>query len=292
MSGSRPAEQRESGRLEALLRHDRALVLAGLVVLCVLAWSYLVTEALGMSEMAGMAERGGLEGAWGPRHLGYLFVMWAVMMVAMMLPSATPMILLFARIDRNRGRGREGASASAPEDEGRAPAFAGVGRTTALFILGYLLVWTAYSAAAAGGQWVLHRAFLVSPSMVSVSPALSGGLLLAAGAFQFSRLKELCLDYCRSPISFLTTHWRGGRRGALRMGARHGTYCVGCCWALMALLFVLGVMNLLWVAVIAAFVLLEKTVPGGDRMTRLAGAGLVVWGAWLLLDPVVAALQG
>lgn len=269
MSESRPAERRARGTLETLLGSERALVLAGVLILCGLAWVYLAGQARDMSEMADMSYRGGLEGAWTLRHLGYLVVMWAVMMVAMMLPSAAPTILLFARVDRSRRTSvRRWLGPS----------------STGFFVLGYLLVWSAYSVAAAGSQWVLHQTVLISPMMVSVSPVLSGGLLIVAGAFQFSRLKDLCARHCRSPLHFLTSHWRAGRRGGLEMGTRHGAYCVGCCWALMALLFVLGVMNLLWVTALALFVLVEKTVPGGKHVSRMAGAGLIAWGAWLLLD--------
>ncbi len=279
-------------RALALLRRERLLVAAGVAVLCALSWLWLLDEASGMSGDGVMSAAGSVAGAWGIRDLGYLVVMWSVMMVAMMLPSATPTILLFATLQRNRraragavagggpaGAGSTGAGASAGRSSGAASPGAAVGA----FVLGYLLVWTGYGALAAGSQWLLHRALLVSPAMVSASPWLSGGLLVAAGAYQLTPLKDACVGRCRSPLSFLTGHWREGTAGALRMGAHHGTYCVGCCWALMALLFVLGVMNLLWVLALALFVLVEKTLPRGAWVTRVAGAVFLGWGAWVLL---------
>ena len=250
-----------------LLQRERILVIGGIAVLCVLAWTYLLLRAAGMSEMAGMLEMGGIGEEWTLRELGYLFVMWSVMMVAMMLPSATPTLLLFFTVSKTR----------------RAPRGIFPATATSGFGLGYLLVWAVYSAVAATAQWMLHRTLLLSPAMVSVSPSLSGGLLVAAGAFQFTHLKSRCISHCQSPLSFLMRHWREGARGALVMGIRHGGYCVGCCWALMALLFVLGVMNLLWVTALAILVLVEKTVRPGAWITRVAGAALIGWGVWILL---------
>lgn len=192
-----------------------------------------------------------------------LFVMWAVMMVAMMTPSAAPMILMFAMIHRKRR-------------EAERP---GVG--TGVFLVGYLVVWTASAALATLAQWGLHSAALLSPAMASQSPLLGGVLLIAAGVFQWTPLKNACLAQCRSPLSFLMTEWREGTIGALVMGVRHGAYCVGCCWMLMGLLFVAGVMNLVWVAAIAAFVLIEKVVAG-ERISRIAGVVFVAAGLLLM----------
>jgi predicted metal-binding membrane protein len=150
--------------------------------------------------------------------------------------------------------------------------------------MGYLLVWTGFSAFATLTQWGLHTAALLSPMMVSTSSILGGILLLAAGIFQLTSLKHACLTHCRSPIGFLITHWREGTRGSLIMGLEHGTYCLGCCWILMALLFVAGVMNLIWVAIIAVFVLAEKVLPSGDLVGRVAGGMLVLAGIVLLLQ--------
>ena len=254
--------------LESALRRDRAIVLVGLAVLVVVSWLYLVHLAREMAEMEmhaamGMAMPQMLP--WGGVDLLLLFIMWTVMMVAMMTPSASPMILMFAAINRRRTTQR------------------GPVVRTGFFVLGYLLAWTGYSAVAAGAQWVLHGIALVSPMMVSTSPYLGGGLLVAAGVFQWTPLKRRCLVGCRSPMGFIMTEWREGPMGALSMGLRHGVYCVGCCWVLMALLFVAGVMNLLWVAAIAAFVLAEKVVPGGERVSQVAGVVLVLAGVAMML---------
>lgn len=245
-------------------RRDRVLALGGVAVLCLLSWRYLFVEAAAMAGMEGMDPAGQLPGVG---ELSYLFAMWSVMMVAMMLPSALPTILLFAKIMDNRRRRSHGGAEAV---------------TTLAFVLGYLLAWTAFSALAALIQWWLQRSLLVSPMMVSVNHVLSGGLLLLAGAYQLSPLKDRCLGHCRSPLAFITNHWREGVDGAVRMGAHHGLYCVGCCWALMALLFVLGVMNLFWVGVLAAVVLVEKVLPRVGWTTRGLGLTLVVAGIWVL----------
>ena len=201
---------------------------------------------------------------WGPLDLVLLFLMWSVMMAAMMVPSASPLMLLFAKLNRQR---REREDPVVP---------------TAVFLLGYLLVWTGFSALATLAQWGLHSAALLSPMMVGTSSVMGGVLLLAAGIFQWTPLKNACLIHCRSPLAFLMSEWRDGKRGALRMGVKHGSYCVGCCWILMALLFVAGVMNLLWVASITAFVLIEKVVPRGELVGRLAGGVLSLAGILLV----------
>jgi predicted metal-binding membrane protein len=181
-----------------------------------------------------------------------------------MTPAAAPMILTFSQIDRQR----RGSSTSLP--------------ATGIFYLGYILVWTAFSAGATLAQWGLHTAALLSPLMVTTSPIVGGIILIAAGLFQFTPLKHACLAHCRSPLSFFMTEWREGRRGALIMGLRHGGFCVVCCWLLMALLFVAGVMNLFWIAVIAAYVLAEKISPGGHWLSRVIGLLVIGWGLWLV----------
>jgi predicted metal-binding membrane protein len=252
--------------LEATLRRDRIVIAAGLAALSLLAWAAITwmdaMPAGGMSSMA-MPAMPGMAGHDAP-GLAWLIAMWAVMMVAMMLPSAAPMILLFAGVTRRR------------RQEGR-PAV-----PAAVFTLGYLLIWTAYAAIAGTAQWKLHGLALLSPAMASASPLLAGGLLIAAGIYQWLPIKAACLSHCRSPIGFFSHEWREGVGGALLMGMRHGTYCVGCCWLLMALLFVAGVMNLLWVAALAGLVLLEKLVRGGPLLGRIAGAALFWWGLWVI----------
>jgi predicted metal-binding membrane protein len=246
--------------MEAALRRDRAVVAAGILAMAALAWVHVARMAHvpALGAMAAMPRMDGQPG------LGWLVGMWTVMMIAMMLPSAAPTILLFAVISRRR------------RVEGR-PAV-----PVTVFTFGYLLVWTLYAAVAAGAQWELHRRALLSPAMAAASPLLGGGLLVAAGLYQWMPLKGACLSQCRSPLGFFAAEWREGARGALTMGMRHGAFCVGCCWLLMALLFVSGVMNVLWVAVIAGFVLVEKLVPAGRTLGRVAGLALVAWGVRLM----------
>ena len=267
--GARSDGARGDGALERLVRRDRLVVAAGVLGVSALAWAHIAAMAAHGDGMgAGMG--GGMampqpEG-WAGRELALLFAMWAVMMVAMMLPSAAPLVLLFATIARRR---RDRQSPAAP---------------TAALAAGYLLAWTAFSAAAAVAQWGLHQAALLSPAMASTSPVLGGVVLVAAGLYQWTPLKGRCLAECRSPLGFISREWREGVRGAVVMGARHGVFCVGCCWVLMALLFVAGVMNLLWIAVLSAFVLIEKLAPAGGWLGRVAGLLLVAWGGWMLLQ--------
>ena len=263
--------------LETALKRDRALIILGLAAITLLAWAYLFYLSRDMSSMADMA---GMEMAasammtrWGPVDFILMFLMWAVMMVAMMTPSAAPMLLTFAAINRRR---RERGNPYVP---------------TGVFLAGYLLAWAAFSLAATSVQWALHSASLLSPAMAVtgpglgpvLGPVLGSALLLAAGIFQWTPLKNACLRHCRTPMGFITNDWREGRRGALLMGLHHGGYCLGCCWALMGLLFLLGVMNLLWIAALSAFVLVEKAGPGGPWVSRITGAALVAWGVWLLI---------
>ncbi len=255
--------------LEAALRRDRYIVLAVLAAITLLAWAYLVYLAQGMADMRDMSDivmSGGSVGVgYGPVQIALIFLMWAVMMVGMMVPSAAPMILAFANINRRR---RQQGNPYVP---------------TAVFLAGYLVVWSCFSAVATVAQVSLSLNFVLSPMMASASPVFGGVLLLAAGAFQLSPLKTVCLRHCRTPMGFITNDWQEGRRGALLMGLHHGGYCLGCCWALMGLLFLLGVMNLLWIAALAAFVLVEKVAPAGVWVGRAAGIGLLAWGAWLLV---------
>ena len=246
--------------IEAVLKRDRAVVVAGAAGVTVLAWAYLVYLAQSMSGMGSAMAMAQLE-SWNTTDFGVMFLMWWVMMIGMMVPSAAPMILLFATVNRRR---REQQGPYVP---------------TAVFLSGYLLIWGGFAAVATMGNWALHVNSLLSSMMgESTSAYLGGGLLIAAGVFQWSRLKYVCLSHCRSPMSFLMSDWKEGPRGALKMGLRHGTYCVGCCWVLMALLFVLGVMNLVWIATLAAFVLLEKVVPAGQKLSKVTGLLLVGWG--------------
>lgn len=258
----------DSISIESALRHDRIVVLAAMSALAVVAWLYMVHEAramdaTGVCQCAGMAMSGPDVSPWAAGAILPLFLMWAEMMVAMMIPSAAPMILTFAMINRKR---REQEKPFVP---------------TGLFLLGYLIVWTAFSLVAALAQWALHGAALLSPLMKSSSPILAGTLLIVAGAFQWTPWKHACLKHCRSPLQFLLHDWREGPAGALAMGIKHGAFCAGCCWMLMALLFVTGVMNMLWVAAITLLVLLEKVAPPRWPMRHVIGLLLLAWGVWL-----------
>jgi len=248
--------------LEAALRRDRLVAIAGLLTLAGLAWAYLAHLAAPMGAHLGMAMP--QVRSWSIGETAGLAIMWIVMMVAMMVPSVSPVILLFAGISRRRRV--QGVQAT----------------PVSVFVLGYLLAWTGYAVLAALIQSALHSAALLSPAMAIESPLLGGGLLILAGLYQWLPLKGACLSHCRSPLGFFSTEWREGTSGAAVMGFRHGSYCVGCCWALMALLFVAGVMNLLWVAVIAGFVLIEKVVPSGRLIGRLTGVLLAGWGLWMV----------
>jgi predicted metal-binding membrane protein len=255
--------------IESALRHDRIIVLAALGALAGVAWLYMIREAhamdaTGICHCAGLAMSGPDVKPWAAGAILPLFLMWAEMMVAMMIPSAAPMILTFAMINRKR---REQERPFVP---------------TGLFLLGYLLVWTAFSFVAALAQWALHGAALLSPTMKSSSPWLASGLLMVAGIFQWTRWKHACLNHCRSPLQFLLHDWRDGAGGALAMGMKHGAFCAGCCWMLMALLFVAGVMNMLWVAAITILVLLEKIAPQRWRLGPATGAILLAWGVWVI----------
>jgi len=252
--------------LIAVLKRDRVVVAFGLAAIATLSWTYLIYMDWGMRHMDVGMEMIIMPAMqhWTAWDLGLVFLMWAVMMVAMMVPAASPVVLLFAEINRRRNEHQ------------------GTFLSTGQFLLGYLTAWTGFSALATLAQWGLLTAALVSPMMESTSKALGGGLLLGAGLFQFSRLKYTCLAHCRSPMGFLATEWRDGLGGAFRMGLKHGGYCLGCCWALMILLFAFGVMNLLWVASISGFVLLEKITSANQLFSRLGGVVFIVWAAWII----------
>jgi predicted metal-binding membrane protein len=289
--------------LEAVLRRDRIVVIAALVVVIVAAWAYILlgagmgmtpfemtTSPRGASDMTmdsddmAMGEAGsdmamggsGAAGgsdmmmamapmAWTPGYAVLMFFMWWIMMAAMMLPSASPMILLFARFNRTQ---RDKGAPYVP---------------TGVFALGYLLVWAGFSQVAVTAQWGLDRTGLLSSMMTSTSVTLGAALLIAAGVYQLTPLKYACLKHCRSPLFFISHHWRPGEWGALRMGLEHGAFCTGCCWFLMALLFYGGIMNLFWIIGLALFVLLEKVAPAGHWVGWVMGVGMIAWGGALLL---------
>jgi predicted metal-binding membrane protein len=263
------------GTLEAVLRRDRLIVASALGVIAALAWAYVLWLAADM-DMGGMNMRGfrmahfgmGMmapaTAPWSAIEFAFVFVMWAVMMVGMMAPSAAPMILMYAQV------GRQGKLTGKPL------------AATGWFAGGYFLAWAGFSLAATLVQWVLERKALLNGRMASANILLGAAVLIAAGIYQLTPLKSACLVQCQTPFRFLMSH--GGFRrnvlGCVHLGLLHGTYCVGCCWVLMTLLFVVGVMNVLWIALLALLVLLEKLTPWGRWIARIAGAVCIAAGAW------------
>lgn len=246
------------------------MIYGGLGGISLLAWTYLIYLASSM-QMTNMSMDISMPfmKPWGLADTALNFLMWVVMMVAMMIPSAAPMLLIYRAITQNQHQENSRLS------------------STWLFLLGYLVDWAGFSVAATLAQWGLHRAALLTPMMSSASPALGGALLIAAGIYQLTPLKDVCLSHCRTPMGFLLGEWRDGKLGPVVMGMRHGLYCVGCCWMLMALLFVGGVMNLVWVALMAAYFLIEKVAPARLWISRISGVAVILWGAWLLVGPFI-----
>jgi predicted metal-binding membrane protein len=252
--------------LERVLRRDQAITALGLVATASLAWAYTILVAsMHGGDVAGAASHMVMpQGhAWRAIDFVLMLAMWMVMMVAMMLPPAAPMILFFASANRKRQRAQ------------------GPYLHTSLFVAAYVVVWAGFALIATLANWALHSGGLMTSMMCSALPLWGGGFLMAAGLYQLTPLKLACLNKCRSPIAFLMSEWREGRLGAFVMGLRHGMYCVLCCWALMALLFVLGVMNLAWIALLAGFVLIEKLASSGKWLSRASGLALLGWGAWM-----------
>ena len=246
-------------------RYDRVIVVTLLVGLSLLAWAYTAHQANLMHEMGTAMGRDmdmAMNGppSWSPLDALLVFVMWAVMMAAMMVPGTSPMVAAFATINRRR---REREAPYVP---------------TVLFLAGYLIVWTVFAMLATAAQWLLERIGLLSLMMQSASWYLSAVLFLAAGLYQFSPLKEMCLAYCRSPDAFILSEWRDGPLGATVMGLRHGLFCMGCCAPLMALLFAIAVMDLRWVAALTIMVTAEKLLPGARLWRFGIGFGLVAVG--------------
>ena len=249
----------------------RLLTLAVIATLAATGWGYMVYMAWAMDNMhlveMWMPPRGGAR-AWVAYDFMMLFWMWLLMMMAMMLPSATPLAMLFAQVQRKRkGKHR-------------------IVVPTSILVAGYVAAWGVFSAVITVVQWQLHDRGLLNPMMNSRSYLMSGVALVIAGAYQFTPWKDTCLRYCRTPMSFLLGSWREGAGGALVMGLHHGMYCVLCCWGLMLVMFAVGVMNMLWMVVIASFVLLEKTVLPIRSGSMIVGAILLAWGGyWLTLYP-------
>ena len=263
--------------LERLLARDRRLIAVALAALVVLAWGYLLVLSKQMSDDASIASMPGMRampnmprlgGATGgaAQSIALTVLMWWTMMIGMMVPSAAPMVLLFGNVQRRQ------LAAESPR------------LRVALFTAAYLAIWGAFSVLAAVAQLALTKLALLAPLDLTVTAWLGAVLVALAGVYQLTPLKNACLRRCRSPAEFLSSHWRRGNAGAIRMGIEHGLYCVGCCWLLMSLLFVVGVMNLVWVAVIAAFVLIEKLVPQGETTAKINGVALLALALFLALN--------
>jgi len=280
--------------VEGLLRRDRTVSIAALVVIVALSWAYVLGGAgMGMSAFdmtslpmalgpaAGMPtampdamQAMATPAGWTAGYAVLMFFMWWIMMIAMMLPSAAPTVLLYAVVNRKAEaqKGREAQPWS-----------------VAAFTAGYLIAWAGFSLVAAALQWGFERVGLLSPmTLNSLSAAFAGGILVLAGLYQLTPLKQACLQHCRGPIQFLSQHWRPGALGALRMGLHHGAYCLGCCWGLMAILFFGGIMNLYWIIGLALVVLVEKLAPFGYRVGQALGVVLLAWGGWFLVAAATA----
>ena len=255
--------------LMRVVRRDRLVVAGSLASISIIAWLYLLTGA-GMDMDMSMDMSMVMPASWTPAYALVVFLMWWIMMIAMMLPSAAPMILLFARVNR---RSREQGNPYVP---------------TGLFASGYLIVWGAFSLAATLLHWLLDQAGLMSMNMSSDSIWLGAGLLISAGIYQLTPLKYACLRHCRGPLEFVMHHWRPGYTGALNMGIRHGAYCVGCCWVVMGLLFYGGVMNFYWIIGLSILVLTEKILPAEKGFCYLTGIVFLLWGLWLAFEAATA----
>ena len=251
--------------LPMIPRRDQILIATSILLICVFAWAYLVHLGGHASPLRASSSAMGMsmEAAGGVAGVLLTFAMWSVMMVGMMGPSAAPILLLFATSQARRGA-------------------RGVPTLTLLFAVGYLTVWLGFSAGATLVHWGLNQAMLLSSTMAVVSRRVTGALCIGAGIYQLTPLKHGCLEHCQSPVGFLMSNWREGPRGAFQMGLRHGVYCLGCCWALMALLFAVGVMNLIGVALLTVFILAERIGRGGTIIARVGGVAMIGAGVLLL----------
>jgi predicted metal-binding membrane protein len=250
--------------LEHIVRRERVALIATLALVSLACWAWIVPMARDMYGSMMGPSAWMMTNQWDASHLFLLVAMWIVMMAGMMLPSAAPLLLLYGAASRQRSG----------DSGGRGQVYA--------MSAGYLLVWVGFSVCAALLQRILTRALLLSSMMTATTPWLSGGLLIVAGVYQFTPLKRACLAMCSAPLDFLMRRWRDGRSGAFRLGVEHGLFCVGCCWALMLLLFAGGVMNLIVIAALAAVVLVEKLLPIGPRTVRITGVFLIVLAVWVL----------
>jgi len=253
--------------LESILRKDRILLIGGFFVICLLSWAYIIylVRQMNPMNMNALFFAMPMTPAWTAVDFILLFLMWVVMMIAMMMPSVAPLILLYAMVNRQKKQ--------------RQSPFVPAG----YLLGGYFLVWTLFSLLATILQWGLQQITWLNPDMIITNKILGSIILIGAGLFQFTSLKQSCLRYCRTPVDFLHRHWKENKMGALKMGIENGAYCLGCCWVLMLLLFVCGIMNILWIALISAFVLIEKLLPS-KWVSFIAGAALIAYGIIVLIS--------
>jgi predicted metal-binding membrane protein len=263
LSPAGPAERPQT-LLESVVRCERTSVVVLLVVLPLLSWAWIAVMARDMYGPMTGASAWMMTVQWDLSHLLLLWAMWAVMMIGMMLPTAAPLVVLYGAAARR----------STPQT---------AAQQTYALAAGYLVAWTAFSVGATALQWALASLLLLSPMMEAANSQVTAALLLIAGVYQWTPLKNSCLQTCRSPVGFLIGRWRDGGSGAFSMGLEHGFSCVGCCWALMLLLFAGGVMNLVVIVVLTAFVAFEKLVPLGPLGARIGGACLIAAGGWVLV---------
>lgn len=242
-----------------LIASRQASTVCSVLLLAGLCWAVLVWLVIDMCHPLAMMTMP-MSPAWSTSNFIAVFLMWAIMMAAMMLPSALPMIIIYSKMSSTDA----------------------IGLTTTVFTAAYLIIWSAFSILAVTTQFLAHNLGILNPSDLTIATLFSAILLLAAGGFQFTKLKETCLKACQSPAGFFMTRWQGGSAGALKMGLSHGLFCLGCCWALMLLLFVGGVMNLAWVLLLTLGVLAEKTIPAGKIVCNLIGIALIGFGVFSL----------
>jgi predicted metal-binding membrane protein len=256
-----------SNTSENIIRKDRLIVLSALFVICILSWLYIIYlyRQMAVMDMDALLFAMPMTPAWTMIDFILVFLMWFVMMIAMMTPSVAPLILIFVTVNRKRKQ-QQSPFVSA-----------------SYLLCGYFLIWAVFSLLATLLQFFLQRISLLNPEMATTDKILGGVILITAGIFQFTSLKNKCLHYCRTPIDFIHRNWKEGRAGALKMGILNGFYCVGCCWMLMVLLFVAGIMNLLWITLIGLFVLVEKIVPQKKWISYVAGFVLILYGVFLLI---------
>jgi predicted metal-binding membrane protein len=257
-------DERSPTAVELAFQHHRGPLIVLLIVFPIASWAWIVALARDMYGPMTGASAWMMTMRWDAHHALLLWLMWGVMMAGMMLPSASPMVLMYGIAAR------------------RQPSGAAAGRQIYALASGYLAAWALFSVVVTAAQFVLSARLALSPMMTLTSPRVGALLLLVAGVHQLTPMKRVCLQNCQSPFGFLMRHWRGGVGGAFRMGMHHGAYCVGCCWALMLLLFVGGVMNLTVIAALTAFVAFEKLSPFGMHTARISGLLLISLGGWVL----------